>query len=74
MTKRNRIKHPQGVLMRRTRELLNEAKTPYIEIYRDTGIQPSWLTLFAADRIPDPSVNTVERLYTHLNGGPLVIG
>lgn len=74
MKPRNRVTFPQGTLMRRTRELLVQTNTPYIEICKTTNISPHWLSLFANDQIPDPSVNRVEVLYTYLTGAPLVIG
>jgi len=74
MKPRNRVKFPQSVFMRRTRELLVATNTPYIEICKITNISPHWLSLFANDQIPDPSVNRVEVLYNYLNGAPLVIG
>ncbi len=69
--RRVRVKQPQGRLVTRTRELLKACERPYIEIYGETKIQPSWLTAFASDRIPDPSVNKIETLYCFLTGSQL---
>ena len=73
MQKRNRVKHPQGLLITRTRELLNESRLYYSEIHEATQIQPAWLTAFATSRIADPSVNTIEVLYNFLSDKPLVV-
>ena len=70
---RNRVVQPQGRLTTRTRELLNASDLPYISIYKETLIQPAWLTTFANGRIPDPSVNTIEALYNFLSDKPLIV-
>ena len=74
MAKESRLQHPPSVLMKRTQELLREAKVSYREIDRALNISPNWLSQFVNDEVPDPSVNRVECLYTYLNGSPLVIG
>lgn len=71
MTRTKTPKHPESVLMRRTRDLLKATTKTQLDIFGDTGISPNWLTLFGTGRIPDPSVNRVEVLYNYLNGRPL---
>lgn len=68
---KNRVKHPQGRLVTRTRELLLATEILYLDIYKETHIPPPWLSQFAHDRIPDPGVNKIETLYTFLTGQPL---
>lgn len=41
------------------------------QIAQETGIGFSWLRMFSAGNIKDPSVNTVERLYRYLSGKDL---
>lgn len=74
MAKESRLQHPPSVLMKRTQELLREGKVSYRDIDKALNISPNWLSLFANDEVPDPSVNRVECLYTYLSGNPLVIG
>lgn len=69
----NRTYHEPSQLMLRTRELLNTTDKRQFEIYKDTGIQPNWLSRFAAGGIPDPSVNRIEALYNYLSGSTLTV-
>jgi hypothetical protein len=58
----------QGQLMQRTREALAMTDRSYNKIYYDTLIPPNWLSMFASNKIKDPGVNRVEKLYTYLTG------
>lgn len=64
---------PQGRLVIKTREALKHSTQAYDDIFLATGIPANWLWRFACGRIPDPGVNRVERLYTHLTGKALVV-
>lgn len=66
-----RRRQDEGVLSRKTRELLKSCGIPYPDIFKATDIPENWLSRFAAGRIDDPSVNRVEALYTYLAGTPL---
>ena len=43
------------------------------KLAEETGINYNWLRNFSEKRRPDPSVNTVEKLYVHLSGRALDI-
>lgn len=62
----------EGTLLTRTRALLQQAPTSYLGIYHATGLTPNWLSLLAASKLPNPSVNKVQKLYEHLTGKSLV--
>ena len=64
-----------GTLFQRTHRLLHErdATLSLMDIYDATGISFHWLTKFAAGKITDPSVNTVQRLYEYLAKKPLKV-
>lgn len=68
---RRRRKHEEGVLMKKTRELLRATEQPFADIFKATDIPENWLWRFSDGRIPDPGVNRIECLYTHLTGRPL---
>jgi hypothetical protein len=38
-----------------------------------TGLKPNWLSKLAQGRLPDPSVNKVQKLYEHLTAKPLEV-
>lgn len=63
----------QGSLLRKTRELLNETKMSYLDIFKATGLPPNWLTGIATGKINDPSVNRVQALYECLRGKALTL-
>lgn len=69
----NRTYHQPSQLMLRTMQLLQTTDKRQHEIYRDTGIQPNWLSRFATGGIPDPSVNRIEALYNYLSGTTLEV-
>lgn len=60
-------------LFEKTKQLLKERPRTleYKDVSQGTGIGVSWLKMFASDRIQDPSVNTIERLYRFLSGKDL---
>lgn len=60
---------PSSLLLR-TRALLNE-RNDFLDVYKHTGINPSWLWRFATGRIRNPSVNRVQNLYEHLTATKL---
>jgi hypothetical protein len=60
-------------LMQRTQQLLRDTDKTYNMILIDLGIPQNWLSLFANDRLPDPSVNRVQKLYEYLSGKTLVV-
>jgi len=60
-------------LLMRTRNLLQEASLSYLDIYKATGLPPSWLSGIATAKVRDPSVNKVQRLYEFLSGTALKI-
>lgn len=60
-------------LLRRTRELLEASGHSSLEIYRETGLKPSWIELVRKGDTRDPSVNRISRLYEFLAQKPLVV-
>ncbi len=63
----------EGSLLARTRELLLSCEQSYLTIYMSTGLKPNWLSKLARGRLPDPSVNKVQKLYEHLTAKPLEV-
>lgn len=61
-------------LLAHTRQLLRSSPRTYLEIYLATGLSPNWLSLVANDKITDPSVNSVQKLYEFLSACPLQVG
>jgi hypothetical protein len=57
----------------RTRRLLIERPRhlTYQIIAAETALKPAWLEAFAQDKIPDPGVGKVEKLFDFLNGKSL---
>jgi predicted transcriptional regulator len=45
---------------------LNERKGNWPSIASDNGVSYSWLTKLAQGKIPNPGIQTVERLYHYL--------
>lgn len=62
----------EGTLLARTRQLLQSTATSYLAIYNATGLTPNWLSSLAQKKLPNPSVNKVQKLYEHLSGKKLV--
>ena len=64
---------PTPILATRTREALADRprSLTYDRIAQDIDVSKRWLEQFAAGVVANPSVNTVERLYTYLTGKPL---
>lgn len=62
----------EGSLLARTRELLLTCDQSYLTIYLATGLKPNWLSKLAQARLPDPSVNKVQKLYEHLTATKLI--
>lgn len=60
-----------GTLLQRTRELLETTTVPALDIYKATGVPPNQQWAFKTGKTKDPSVNTIEALYTFLTGKAL---
>ncbi len=54
-----------------TLELLRSSPEDTAAVAVATGLSYSWIVTFAADRMRNPSVNKVQRLYEYLTGKPL---
>lgn len=65
---------PEGTLLVHTRRALQSTTATYLDIYKDTGLDPNWLSLMSRGKLRNPSVNKVQKLYEHLTGKPLVKG
>lgn len=63
----------EGSLLEKTRTLLNTTDQTYLSIYGATGLTPNWLSMLGSGKIPDPSVNKVQKLYEHLTETELAI-
>lgn len=61
----------EGSLLRKVRELLEQTTTPALEIYRATGVAPNQQWAIKRGGTKNPSVNTIETLYTFLTGREL---
>lgn len=61
----------EGVLLQKVRLLLEETTIPSLDIYKATGVAPNQQWAFKTGKTKDPSVNTIEALYTFLSGKPL---
>lgn len=59
-------------LLERTLELLRETQESYLDIYKATGLRPSWLVQLNTGKIQDPSVRKIQALYEHLAQRELV--
>lgn len=42
------------------------------ELHKQTGLPYNWLYKLLREEIPDPSVNRIEKLYSHLTGKDLI--
>jgi hypothetical protein len=54
-----------------TRKLLIEFDATTFDVAAATGLTYSWLVSFASDRMRNPSVNKVQKLYEYLTGKQL---
>lgn len=63
----------EGTLLAKTRKRLIESNKSYLQIYKDTGLTPNWLSLLAQGRIAEPSVNKIQKLNEYLTGRPLEV-
>lgn len=61
----------EGALLRRVREALNVTERTGLQIYTATGIAPNQQWAIKTGKTKDPSVNTIEALYTYLTGKAL---
>lgn len=68
-----RHKAPESMLLKRTRELLNEHKLTYHEISMATGLPSQWVARLAVGKEKDPGVSRVEAVYVALTGQPLSV-
>lgn len=67
------MKTEQQPLLARTVQLLQDRPEDLtiLKIQEATGLPFHWLTKMAANQIPNPSVNRVQRLYEYLAGKPI---
>jgi hypothetical protein len=65
---------PTSSLHLTTLDLLKSSEETTFEIAVATGLGYSWLAAFRGNRMPDPSVRRVQKLYEHLIGKPLKLG
>jgi hypothetical protein len=63
----------EGTLLARVRDLLAATQKTNLDIYRDTGLQPSWLDTVRRGTTRNPSVNRIQHLYEYLSGKKLAI-
>jgi hypothetical protein len=61
---------PQSFLIK-TRELMAACDKSINKLCQETGLPYPWLRSFKNGAIDNPSVNRVQFLYEHLNGGEL---
>lgn len=57
-----------GSLLKRTRELLAATSLTHAQISRATGLSEWWLSQILNEKIHNPSVNSVQKLYEYLSG------
>jgi hypothetical protein len=60
-----------GTLHKKTFLLIVGCVKPLPKIARDTGLSYFWLRKFKQNAIPNPSVNSVQKLYEYLSGEKL---
>ncbi len=60
-------------LLTKTRNRLICSDKSYLQIYRDTGLTPNWLSMLAQGKIEDPGVNKVQKLHEYLTGRALEV-
>jgi hypothetical protein len=63
----------EGTLLREVRHMLGTSKKSYLEIYKDTGLQPNWLDLVRRGKVANPSVNRIQYLHEYLKGSALAV-
>ena len=63
----------QGTLHKKTLQLLSEDPRTIMEISVAAEVRYHWLQQLYQKPIPNPSVNTVQKLYEHLSGKKLDI-
>lgn len=64
---------PACALLVRTREMLAASEKSHLEIYRATGLKPSWLRSVELGETSDPGVTRIVRLYEYLSGSTLMV-
>lgn len=55
-----------STLLEKTIAELHETNRTDADIARHLGVSPRWVNLLRHGKIPNPGVNTVERLYNYL--------
>lgn len=60
-------------LLARTRHLLRHTQLTYMQVYDVTGLAPNWLSLVANNKIANPSVNSIQKLYEFLTDSELQV-
>lgn len=73
MFKKEEAFDAECALLRRTRELLEASDKTSLEIYRATGLKPSWIDLVRKGETRNPSVNRICHLYEHLTQTKLTV-
>lgn len=63
----------EGTLLAKTRDRLVRSDKSYLQIFRDTGLTPNWLSMLAQGKIAEPSVNKIQKLNEYLTGRPLEV-
>lgn len=56
----------EDTLKQKTIRLVEESGLPYLQICRETGLKPRWLSYLMAGKYDDPGVNKIERLHAYL--------
>lgn len=73
MVKKHKPCDSEGSLLRAVREALQKSGKTNLEIYKDTGLQPTWLDLVRKGKVRNPSVNRIQHLYEYLRGSVLEV-
>ena len=61
-----------GSLHLLTLDLLKSSEQTTYDVAKETGLTYSWICAFAADKMRNPSVSKVQRLYEYLTGRNLI--
>jgi hypothetical protein len=68
----HRKDHDVGSLHEVTYDLLRASEETAFTVAEETGLTYSWIVAFAGNRMRNPSVSKVQRLYEYLAGKPLL--
>lgn len=53
------------------RQTIDDRKQTIREVAEGAGVARGWLRMFSMDKIPDPAVSRIEKLYQYLTGATL---